>query len=82
MDITRLWIDDGCIFCQACVGSLPEVFTFVDNQAVVLGSVRMDGMTDRNDAAQVALTPAALAAYGDFLADAVAGCPIEIIHAA
>ena len=82
MDITRIWIDDGCIFCQACVGSLPEVFTFVDDQAVVLGSVRSDGITDRNDPARVPLTAAALAAYGDFLADAVAGCPIEIIHAA
>ena len=80
MDITRIWIDEGCISCQACVGSLPEVFTFVDDQAVVVGSVRMDGVTDRNAGGRVALTPMAIAAYGDFLADAVAGCPIEIIH--
>jgi len=82
MDITRIWIDEGCICCHACVDILPEVFTFVDGQAMVTSATREDGVTDRNDAWRSPFTRAALAAYGDRLEEAVAGCPIEIIHGA
>lgn len=81
MEIARIWIDEGCICCQACTSILPEVFMFVDAQAMVVGAVREDGVTDRNDPGRSPFTLVARAAYGDRFEEAVAGCPIEIIHA-
>ena len=77
--IARVWIDQGCICCQACVGYAPEVFAFPDDTAVVLGEARCDGVTSRNADERSRLNAVGLE-YEDLIREAAAGCPVEIIH--
>lgn len=77
--VSRIWIDQGCICCQACVATLPEVFAFPEDTAVVLGDVRCDGVTSRNLDERSPLNAVGLE-YADLIREAAAGCPIGIIH--
>jgi ferredoxin len=77
--ISRVWIDQGCICCQACVGYAPDVFAFQDDNAVVLGEVRCDGVTSHNARERSRLNAVGLE-HEDLIREAAAGCPIEIIH--
>ena len=77
--ISRVWIDEGCICCHACVHVAPEVFAFPDDCAVVLGENRCDGRTSRNAAERSPLNAVGLD-YELAIREAAAGCPIEIIH--
>jgi ferredoxin len=79
-EIARVWIDEGCILCHACAGLLPDVFHLPAGEgAVILGDVRVDGRTSRNAEERSALNAVGLE-WQDDLREAVAGCPIEIIH--
>ena len=78
-DITHVWIDDGCISCQACVGTAPAVFSIPGDSAVVLAEVRVDGRTSRNDVEHSPLNAIGLELSAD-IEEAAAGCPIDIIH--
>ncbi|HEX3133532.1 MAG TPA: ferredoxin [Planctomycetota bacterium] len=77
--IARVWIGQGCICCQHCSGTAPEVFAIPDDSAVVLGEVRGDGQTSRN-ADERSLLNAVGLEYEDAIHEAADGCPIEIIH--
>lgn len=77
--IARVWIDEGCICCQACVHTAPEVFSFPDDAAVMLGEVRCDGQTSSNRTERSPLNAVGLE-YEDVIREAAAGCPVEIIH--
>lgn len=79
MPAAHVWIADGCIHCHACSGNLPEVFRIDEEGAVVLGGTRCDGVTSRN-ADERSLLNAEGLEYEDAIREAVAGCPIEIIH--
>jgi ferredoxin len=74
-----VYIEPGCIHCQACVISAPEVFLLPDDQAVIKGMVRVDGITSPNADERSALVPDL---DWDAIREAVAGCPIEIIKIA
>jgi ferredoxin len=76
---SHLWVDEGCICCQACVHTLPEVFAFPDDTAVVLGDVRCDGATSRNSDERSPLNAVGLE-YEAEIHEAVAGCPVDVIH--
>lgn len=78
-DIARVWIDDGCICCQACVQAAPEVFAFPDDTAVVIGEVRCDGQTSSNRTERSRLNAVGLESEG-LIREAAEGCPVEIIH--
>ena len=73
-------IDLGCIDCGQCESIAPEVFTMLDGSAVVRGSVRSDGRSDRNDLARSPLVLAAQTDHAEAIMDAAETCPIEIIH--
>lgn len=77
--ITRVWIDEGCICCQACVHAVPEVFAFPDDAAVVLGDARCDGQTSSNRTERSLLNAVGLE-YEEAIKEAAEGCPVEIIH--
>jgi ferredoxin len=77
--VARVWIDEGCICCQACVGTVPDVFAFPDDTAVVLGEARCDGTTSRNTDERSPLNAVGLE-YEDLIREAGAGCPVGIIH--
>lgn len=77
--LSRIWIDEGCICCHACVGTAPDIFAFPDDTAVVLAAARCDGVTSRNAAERSPLNAVGLE-YEDLIREAAVGCPIEIIH--
>jgi ferredoxin len=77
--ISRVWIDDGCICCHACVHSAPDVFAIPDDTAVVIGDARCDGQTSRNMTERSPLNAVGLE-YEDAIHEAAEGCPMEIIH--
>lgn len=81
MAIHRVWIEEGaCICCQACTSAEPRVFEIVDGTAIVIGRAREDGVGYSNQDAQSPLLPSIAAELADSIAEAVEGCPIEIIH--
>jgi ferredoxin len=77
--ISRVWIDEGCIYCQHCTSVAPDVFSIPDDTAVVIGDVRCDGLTSRNANERSPLNAVGLE-YEDAIHEAAEGCPMEIIH--
>jgi ferredoxin len=79
MAITKVWIEEGCIVCNACEAECPDVFHVTDTSCNINGSVRKDGvdsenreeMSELNDDVQTSLEEAIIAA--------TAGCPVEVI---
>lgn len=77
----RVWIDEGCIHCGSCPTACPAVFDIGDDgEAVVRGTVRGDGLSDANRAGRGPLLAAVAAAEGEAIAEAAAGCPVEVIR--
>jgi ferredoxin len=81
MAIARVWIEDGCICCQACVQVEARVFAFPDDvdRAIILGDVRLDGASDNNELARSVLN-AVGTDLSDQIEEAAAGCPVEVIR--
>ncbi len=48
MAITKVWIEEGCIVCNACEAECPEVFHVTDTSCNVNGAVREDGVDSEN----------------------------------
>jgi len=63
-EIVRVWIDDGCIICDACENAAPDVFQVAD-----------DSCTIRPEA----LDPEFLKTRTPQIADAALECPVEVI---
>ncbi len=76
----RLWIERGCICCQACTAVAPDLFDFVDGQAVMVAAVRIDGEAGRNEDEQSPLLAEVATAQAAAIREAVVSCPVEIIH--
>ncbi len=74
-----VYIESGCICCQACVTTTPEVFLFPDDKAVINGLARVDGITSPNADERAALVPDL---DWDAIREAAAGCPVDIIKIA
>ena len=36
--MAKVWIDDSCIGCEACVDALPDVFAMEDGKAKVINA--------------------------------------------
>jgi ferredoxin len=83
MERKTVWVEDTCICCMACVHALPSVFAYPDDvtRAVIIGTNRVDGVTDHNEASRAALTDAAMAEFAA-IEEAAAGCPVEVIKIA
>ena len=48
MAIIKVWIDEGCIVCNACEAECADVFHVTDDTCVINAAVRMDGLTTEN----------------------------------
>ena len=48
MAITKVWIEEGCIVCNACETTCPEVFNVTEDSCHIRAEVRVDGKIDTN----------------------------------
>lgn len=79
MAITKVWIEDGCIVCNACETACPEVFHVTEDTCHIRGEVREDGSEDTNLDAKGALKADTGASLEDQIIEAAEGCPVEVI---
>ena len=48
MAIKSVWIEEGCIMCNACDAECPDVFLVTDNTCMIKADVREDGVESEN----------------------------------
>jgi len=77
--ITKVWIEDGCIVCNACEAECPDVFHVTADSCHIKADSRVDGKEDENRTGKSPLK-------GDLGVDqfakivaAAAGCPVNVI---
>ena len=78
MTIFSVYIEEGCITCDACEEAAPEVFEVTDDTCFIKSDVRLDGGFDRNDS-KSALKKEAIQTLSDDILDAADGCPVDVI---
>ena len=44
--VTKVWIDEGCITCDACENIVPEVFSVQDDTCVIVDGVNPSEWAD------------------------------------
>jgi len=69
MAIKRVWIEEGCIVCNACETTCPEVFNVTEDSCHIRAEVRIDGKQTTNLTERSDLT----GALGQELADQIPG---------
>lgn len=79
MAVTTVWIEEGCIVCNACETTCPEVFKVTEESCVILGEVREDGATDENEDSKSPLSGDNGEELEDQIEEAAEGCPVEVI---
>jgi ferredoxin len=79
MAIAKVWIEDGCIVCNACETTCPEVFHVTEDTCHIRAEVRTDGTQDSNLASKTALTDAVSQDLASQIEEAAEGCPVEVI---
>ncbi len=79
MAITSVWIEEGCIVCNACETTCPEVFSVTEDSCVIRAESRTDGAEDENDKARSPLTDEISDESSDAIEEAAEGCPVEVI---
>ncbi len=78
MAIAKVWIEEGCIVCNACETACPEVFRVTEDSCFVRGTVRADGVEDVN-AGKSPLKDNVGADLESQIEEAAQGCPVEVI---
>lgn len=71
-----VWIDEGCITCDACEDELPEVFKVTDDTCFIVAESRTDGLFDTNSPSKSSLKPGFDL---DFLNEVAGECPVDVI---
>ena len=79
MAISKVWIEEGCIVCNACEAECPDVFHVTDTSCNINGSVREDGVDSENRDEQSPLSGSNGSDLEDSIKAAAAGCPVEVI---
>jgi ferredoxin len=79
MAVTRVWIEEGCIVCNACETTCPEVFNVTEDSCHIRAEVRVDGAQDTNLNAKSGLKDAIGSELADQIEEAAEGCPVEVI---
>lgn len=79
MAITKVWIEDGCIVCNACETTAPEVFSVTEETCKIRAEVRVDGQTTPNLDERAALITSVGQELADQIQEAAEGCPVEVI---
>jgi len=77
--ITAVWIEDGCIVCNACETTCPEVFSVTEETCKIRAEVRKDGLSDTNLDSKSPLSGSFGADLADQIIEAAEGCPVEVI---
>ena len=79
MSITKVWIEEGCIVCNACEAECPDVFHVTDTTCPIRGEVRADGQQTENRDEMSELNADVQTSLEDSIIAAAAGCPVEVI---
>jgi len=79
MAIKRVWIEEGCIVCNACETTCPEVFSVTEETCKIRAEVRKDGLSDTNLDLKSPLSGSFGAELADQIIEAAEGCPVEVI---
>lgn len=79
MAITKVWIEEGCIVCNACEAECPDVFHVTDTSCNINGSVRKDGVDSENREEMSELNDDVQTSLEDSIIAGAAGCPVEVI---
>jgi ferredoxin len=79
MAISKVWIEEGCIVCNACDAECPDVFLVTDTTCTIRAEVRVDGVQSENRDEMAELTPEAGSSLEASIEAAAAGCPVEVI---
>jgi ferredoxin len=77
--IKTVWIEEGCILCNACESECPEVFLVTEDTCKIKGSVREDGVEDENRTTKSPLKVALQASLEASITSAASACPVEVI---
>ena len=76
--IFSVYIEDGCITCDACEEEAPNVFEVTDDTCFIKPDVRIDGGYDRNED-KSGLKAEVISAFSDDILDAADACPVDVI---
>jgi ferredoxin len=79
MAIKRVWIEEGCIVCNACETTCPEVFNVTEDSCNIRAEVRTDGKQSTNEAEKSDLSGNLGTELADQIQEAAEGCPVEVI---
>jgi ferredoxin len=79
MSIKRVWIEEGCIVCNACETTCPEVFNVTEDSCTIRADVRDDGKDTTNLSEKSALKGNLGQELADQIEEAAEGCPVEVI---
>ena len=79
MAIKRVWIEEGCIVCNACETTCPEVFNVTEDSCNIRSEVRVDGQQTTNLTERADLKDAIGADLAEQIEEAAEGCPVEVI---
>jgi len=79
MAIVKVWIDEGCIVCNACEAECPDVFHVTDDTCVINAGVRTDGQTTENRDEKAPLKGDLGVSLETQIVAAATGCPVSVI---
>ena len=79
MAVMKVWIEEGCIVCNACETASPEVFLVTEDTCVIRAEVREDGQENENLEDQSGLKDEIGEELEDAIEEAAEGCPVEVI---
>ena len=79
MAIKSVWIDEGCIMCNACDAECPDVFLVTDTTCMIKADVREDGAETENRDEKSPLKAEFQTSLADSIKAAASGCPVEVI---
>lgn len=79
MAIIRVWIEEGCIVCNACEAECPEVFHVTEDSCHIRAEARVDGKASENRAEKSLLKAELQASLEMKILAASASCPTGVI---
>jgi ferredoxin len=79
MTIKRVWIEEGCIVCNACETTCPEVFNVTEDSCNIRAESRVDGQQTTNLSERSEVKPEFQESLADQIEEAAEGCPVEVI---
>ncbi len=79
MAITKVWIEEGCIVCNACEAECPDVFHVTADSCHIKADSRVDGAENENRDGKSPLKADLQQSLEDSIVAAAAGCPVSVI---